>query len=731
MADRYVRVRYDDGSEEIVPESSVGGLETATSSMVPPIAGPIPSLDNEDRSFEPLLGQFQLLEKQKQKELQQRLAERSIGEQLGLGAYGAVESAGLSLPSAIMRQVAPKRAKQLAQEYSQFKEERPATTFASELISQMANPALRAGGAVVQGGLEAIRGAMQPGTIGEKATQAVVGGTLGAGSALLGALGGRILGSTVKKGEEALVERGLSEAERQVAQRATRGGVDVAEAMAAQPAPTSGGGYSREMMTTAETLGIPIAPLAKAPESAAQIKTFLQTREKGARGRMAEATSATFEIPTNTNKAIADRRARMQARQLGRTAQSALNTMAEEVYGKLNWQNQITPGLIKQTKQKATAAETSAILDQYGVPFTKTSEGAIKIPKKIEGAFTELEGLRQSKIGLQAFEATFAGEKKGLPNPDDLTLRDYKQISSTLKKWAEGSKEARPTALQGVRASELMKVSKQMDEQLKKTVRGLKQADIQFPNLKKSAFGGMSDDAQELFSSLGRTKPLRGQQVGDILLNADPKVVQEVVAGVQQMGDGAALDKFKTSVGSYVNSLARSKAGRRKLQEILDPAAPEREVLEQFVPSQKLAQLEATTAQEATMQESFQRALKNSTTAEALIERETMKGAKSKDVAQTLGRIFRSPGQSLEKALDLASLEQLDPKVRQEVASILLETGPASYERMIKLRPIVERLKRVPEYGDIGAKIGQVIAPKLVGPATMQTSTQKKNNFQF
>lgn len=731
MADRYVRVRYDDGTEDILPESSLGGMGDLPSLMVPPTPAPAPSPSESEVAFAPLELDFSALEKQKEQGMESRLAQRSPLEQLGLGAYGMLESAGFGVPSAIGRQIAPEQAAALAEQYSQFEEERPFATGAGEFIGGFALPIARSGKAVVQGGLEAVRGAMQPGTLQEKATNALIGGGAGVASGLLGSLLGRGIGTQGQALSEGLAERGLSEAERQLAQRAAKGEVDIAETMAKQPVPAVGGGLSQKDITTAEMLGIPMASLAKAPETASQVREFLETREKVARKRLQSATAATFEFPPGISQVKADRQARLEARRLGKTAQRASNQMAEEVYKELPWQNKLTPEILKKAKQKDVASETMQILDQYGVPYTKTAAKAVNIPKNIEEAFTELEGLRTSNIGKAAFETTFAGRTGGLPNPDKLTLRDYKSISSTLKKWAEGSKEARPTGLQGVRSSELMKVSKAMDAQLKKAVPGLKEADIQFPDIKQAAFGGMSDDARELFSSLGRTKPLRGQQPGEILLKADPGLVREVLAGVEQLGDGEAIDRLRQSVGAYVESISRTKSGRRKLQEILDPAAPQRQILEEFVPEKKLLQLEKTVEQERMMQTSFQRALQNSVTAEVGLEEAAMRAPKPKDLAQKIGKMFRSPVQSVEKALDIAAIEGLDPKVRQELATILLETGPESYERMIKLRPIVERLKNIPAYGDIGAKVGTMVAPKLVGPPLTQQQKQEEFNFEF
>lgn len=725
MADRYVRVRYDDGTEEIVLESALGGMETTPSLMVPPSPAPIPAPSETQQAFAPLDIDFAALEKQKEQELESRLAQRSPSEQADLYFWGGLNALGLGAPAALGRMVAPEWEKGMTERYQQFKEERPYSTFGAEVFSQLPLK----GGVLAQTGYETARGALQPGTLEEKATGAAIGAGTGLISGLVGGLIGRGVGTGIRAGKEALAERGLTEAERQIAQRASKGGIDVGEAMAEQPFPAMGGGLSQAELTTAETLGFPMAPLANAPETASQVKKFLEAREKGARGRMQSATASTFEMPGGVNRAKADRQARLEARRLGKTAQKASNTMAEEVYGELPWQNKLTPGIIKKAKQKDVPPETMQILDQYGVPYTKTAGKAVKIPQEIETAFTELEALRKSDIGKAAYQATFADTPGGLPNPDKLTLRDYKRISSTLKQWAEGTTNIRPVGLSGVQSKGIMRVSKKMDAQLKRVVPGLKEADIQFPDIKQAAYGGMSDDAQELFSALGRPKPLKGEQPGEILLNADPNLVREVLSGVEQLGDGEARNKLKQSIGSYVESISRTKAGRRKLQEILDPAAPQRQILEEFVPESKLIQLEKTVAQERTMQESFRRGLQNSVTQQIGLEEAAFKAPKAKDLAQGLGRAFRSPVQTVEKALDLAAIKGLDPKVRQEIASILLETGPASYERMIKLRPIVDKLRNMSDLGDKGARIGTMVAPRLVGPP--MTRPQKKEEFNF
>lgn len=706
-----------------------------------PLASPMPVMGEfnaalqEDPEVSAFAQRLDEQEQEKEIEIAQRLQQRSQLEQVGLGLYGM----GRGLTGGWLPQIGgylnPEKTRQIEEQYQQFKEEVPGVGAITEIGGGIISPLFRGAGALGQAVGGAIAGASQ----GETLTDRVINALKEAGiSAVTGAIGsyiGRGAGGAVEAGARKTATRGMTEAESQVADIAARQGVDFAEA-ATQADRLSGLGVAPEM-TLAEQSGISLTGFASQPETQKQIKTALTQREKQARTRLSSGLAEAFgaKVPTRD---IAAEKAVRQARSTLNEGQKISNKVAEDILQKLPFKTELTPQSISGIGQKFVkeSEKISLLREAFGPEATTEAfeklGAQLKEAAPVADAFRQLRTITKNPIGRTALKTAFSGQPGGVPSIDKLTLRNWKTVAKTLKKWAEGTEEIRPVGLRGVAKSELQRVKNGVNRQLKQIVKGLDKFDEAFPALKQESFGGMGDNARDLLQKIRQTKPQSPTPPGKILLEADPETVREVLAGVKNLSGESAVNTLKASVISHLNTIAKTKRGTRYLQDILDPASAQRDILEQVLPgTQGIKKLEQVVSNEATMMEQTQRALRGSATGENLAVREARKAAQPKEVGLVRGAVSlaKQPLQTAAKALDIGLTQMVDPKLERDVVKVLLETGPDSIERMRRLAPIVQKLEKIPQLKQKAAEFGAAFGPRVTNYLMRQDQLNQTEEF--
>lgn len=715
-------------------DAEIAALNSLTSSVS---SDNLNALSEEDPDIKAFADALDQQEAQKTNEIAQRLQQRSQLEQVGLGLYGM----GRGLTGGWLPQIGeylnPEKTRQIEEQYQQFKEEVPGVGPITEIGGGIISPLFRGAGALGQAVGGAIEGASQGETLSERASNALKMAGLSGISGALGSYLGRGAGAAVEAGARKSATRGLTEAEGQVADIAARQGVDFGEA-ARQVDRLTTPGVSPEM-TLAEQSGISLTGYASQPETQKQIKTMLTQREKGSRSRLSTGLMEAFgaKVPTRD---IAAEQAIRQARRTLNEGQKISNRVAEDILQRLPFKTELTPRNISKLGEQFVkeSGKISKVKEAFGADATTETFERLSLQLKeaapVAEAFRGLQTVTKNKIGRTALNLAFSGQPGGKPSIDKLTLRDWKTVAKTLKKWSEGAEEIRPVGLRGVAKSELKRVTNGVNRQLKQIVKGLDKFDESFPALKQEAFGGMGDNARELLGKIRQTKPLSATPPGKLLLEADPETVREVLAGVEKLSGEKAVETLKASVVSHLNTIAKTKRGTRYLQDILDPASAQREILEQVLPGTAgIKKLEQIVGNEATMLEQTQRALRGSATGENLAVREARKAAQPKNLGLIQGAtsIVKQPIQTAAKALDIGLIKMIDPKLEREVVSILLETGPKSVERMRRLEPVVKKLEGLPEVKKKAAEFGAATVPRLVSYLLNQTQQPENEEMLF
>lgn len=673
--------------------------------------------------------------------------ERSLMQQAGLTAYGAGKGATANFLDEMLGYVAPDAAQQLESEYKKFSSERPYLTTGSEIAGGFALPYARSANLAKQAAMGVLSGIGGGTTAQERSIGGLLGGGLGVGAGLIGRGLGRLTGSQAEASQAQKIVGSLSPAEQSLAKQASYQGLDIAEAIrqVRKDSPSA----SQAVETLAEKIGYDLGPTGKRMTTAAQVTEFAKGRQSERPVRLQKAIESAFPQFSG----ISGEAAHIQAKEAAIAARQAgtekVAQLSAPVYNKLDWQLDWTPKKINQIATAMKDAEEQilkqsnsieATISRIGSGINKVNVADLgQLSKQLEelsplrGAFGRLEKLRQSDIGKAAFRNVFQGQPGGRPDPLDMTLRDYQKLSSYLKEQTTQSRTQWPTQLQQFDAKEISKLSNAVNDELKTIVTGLAEAHQQYPEMLKIGFGGMKDSTRKVLNAISNYDPTKkgAKTPGEIILNQSPETIKDLIAGTRKIEQGALRKNLAVSVRSTLEEKMATKEGQAMIGELLGKGTKQSDVLKTVIGKKQAQSFIGTLKKEKRMAAQEGKIIGGSDTAKnkaaELLEQTSQ--ALPKDIITKIVSAATTPRQTIAKLLDLGLNQETDPQIARQVLNILLSQGPEATSEMIKLGPVVEQLKGIPNlrqsFGDIGQLVGARAASPIVGRIQNKEQTNK------
>lgn len=741
MADRLVKVFYDDGSSEIVPYSTVSGAKVG--GMVPPTPGPAPSMMPEQILGERIRSAQADEEAAALAPIAERLGQRSALEQLGLMLYGAGQGATANfLDEAIKALGGTEVGPRLQEQYKQFQEERPYATFAAEAAGGFAIPAGRSASVLKQALLGAAAGLGSGEDMQDRLSRAVMGGTAGGGLSLAGKVAGGIAEAGIEKKARDVALEGLSPAERNLALSSAFQGLDLEPAI--QKALQEGPDLPKTVETMGERMGIPLGPQGQQMTTQKAAREFATQRQETRPERLQGIIQRAMPEAGQVSGEAAHIEASRAATEAAKAGAKRVANLSEKQYNNLEWQLEWTPNKIEGTVQALQDANEAIKKAGESIEGKLAAIGGGKIQAPVEDlaglaaqveelaplrrSFNNLNKLRESEIGQSAFRNIFQGRPGGLPDPADMTLRDYKELSSYLKRTVRQGRGQWPTELQAYDSKEIAKLSQRVNNELKNIVDGLGEVDAKYPQMLTAGYGGMKPSSRKALEAISSYDPTKktSKTPGEIVLNLSPETVRDVLSGAEAMGQPDLKKQLASSIRTVIEDKMQTAEGQKLLSGLLGRGTKQREILSEIIGKQETNRYVRGLKREMKMASQESEILGGSKTRLNLSASEMAKEAEAgqKGLFSKAYSAVVEPRRALANMADLALQTKQDPALARQVLDILLQQGEPSLSGMIRLQPVVQRLQEVANQRVPVAELGAMVPPRLLPPLFSRAETQ-------
>lgn len=314
------------------------------------------------------------------------------------------------------------------------------------------------------------------------------------------------------------------------------------------------------------------------------------------------------------------------------------------------------------------------------------------------------------------------------PNFSKLSLPDLKiKVLGPLRKINKRNELRGLDTYQGIEASRLQKLERDLDSGFRRIFPKIKEADYTYATKTiPEAFGGMDETARRALEEMTRVdvpKPTQIKKMGETIASLDPSQVQQIIEGSKNIGKPEMLEamrkgyvaKIKNDIkkGDITNVMREFERStdQRQILDILAGKEQSNKILSRLSKEEKLGRVEGQ-VKGGSQTAGVTLAVKDLT--------RLTDPSGPQNVTQRMVNMFRQPILALDALISLAP-QFRDKQVKNEIYRIYGLQGQSALEKMQQLSPIIRKLEesgelrdRWMEYGArAGGKAGSIAARRM------------------